>query len=185
MDVIKILLALCDFATPCLWLLTLKDCLRARLLRFTTTDLWMTGLLTLRENQILPTLNGLVWWLTLFTLNGLVWWLTLFTIWTFRLHTLQELTDLMRFNGLTCKDLQMTALLTLREQSDLPTLNGLVWWLTLFTIWKFRLRTSQKLIDLLTFNGLMCWLTLLRLLILLSFTIVKQIYLQSMVQQVY
>ena len=38
----------------------------------------------------------------------------------------QELTDLLTFNCLMCKDLQMTGLFTLREQSDLPTLSGLV-----------------------------------------------------------
>ena len=67
MDVIKIFLTLSDFVTPCLWLLTLKDYLQARLLSFTTTDSWMTGLLTLREQSDLPTLNDLVWWLIIFT----------------------------------------------------------------------------------------------------------------------
>ena len=80
MDVIKIFLTLSDFETPCLWLLTLQDCLRALLLRFTTTDSGMAGLLTLQEQSNLPILNGLVW-------------LILFTIRTFWLCILQELID--------------------------------------------------------------------------------------------
>ena len=48
----------------------------------------------------------------------------------------------------------MTGLLTLQEQSDLPTLNGLVWWLILFTIWTCSL---QEVTNLSTFNGLTCW----------------------------
>ena len=68
----------------------------------------------------------------------------------------------------------MTGLLTLREQLDLPVLNGLTRWLTIFTIWTFRLRTLQELIDLLLFDGLTCWLTLLTLLILLLLIIVEQ-----------
>ena len=67
MDVIKIFLTSSHFVTPCSWLLTLKDYFWARLLSFTTTDSWMKGLLTLREQSDLPTLNGLVWWLILFT----------------------------------------------------------------------------------------------------------------------
>ena len=116
-------------------------------------------------------------------LNGLVRWLTLFTIWTFWLCTLQELIDLLTFNGLMCKDLQITSLLTLREQSDLPTLNDLVWWLMLFTKWILRLRTLQELINLRTFNSLACWLTVL---ILFLPTIVEQTgFLKLMVQQIY
>ena len=38
MNVTKIFLTLSDFVTSSLWLLTLKDRLRARLKRFTTTD---------------------------------------------------------------------------------------------------------------------------------------------------
>ena len=38
MKVIKTGLTLSDFVTPCLCLLTLKDCLLSRLLWFTTTD---------------------------------------------------------------------------------------------------------------------------------------------------
>ena len=87
------------------------------------------------------------------TFNVLVSWQILFVIWTFRLRTLQELIDLLTCNGLTCKDLQMTGLLTLQEQSNLLTLNGLVWWLILFTMWKYWLRSLQKLIDLLAFKG--------------------------------
>ena len=105
MDIIKIFLTLSDFETPCLWQLTLQDHLQAHLLRFTTTDSWMTGLLTLWEQLDLPAFNGLVWWLILFAIR------------TFWLHTLQELIDLLTFNGLMCKGLQMTGLLTLREQS--------------------------------------------------------------------
>ena len=71
-------------------------------------------------------------------------------------------------------DSQMTGLLTLQKQSDLPTLNGLTWWLILFTIWTFRLRTLQEYIDLLTYNGLRCWLTILVLQMLLLLTIVEQ-----------
>ena len=48
----------------------------------------------------------------------------------------------------------MTGLLTLQEQSDLPTLNGLVWRLILFTIWTCSL---QEVTNLSTFNGLTCW----------------------------
>ena len=59
-DVIKIFLTLNDFEPLSLWLLTLQDRLRTRLLRLTTTDSRMTGLLTLREQSDLPTLNGLV-----------------------------------------------------------------------------------------------------------------------------
>ena len=118
MDVIKILLALSDFATPCFWLLTLKDCLWARLLRFATTDLWMRGLLTLREQSDLP------------TLNGLVWWLTLFMIWTFRLRTC-----------LTCWLILLTLLilflLRIVEQTGLLTVNGSTSLLTLLRIQTF------------------------------------------------
>ena len=106
MDVIKLLLTLSAFVTPCLWPLTLQDHLQAHLLTFMTTDSQMTGLLTLREQSDLPTLSGLVWWLIIFTIR------------TFWLHTLQELIDLLTFNGLTCKDLQMTGLLKLQEQTD-------------------------------------------------------------------
>ena len=111
MDVIKIFLTLSGFVTPWLWLLTLKDCLRARLLRLTTTD-----------SQA--------------RLNN------------WRLLTILR-TDLL-------ENLQLTGLLTLQEQSDLPTLSGLVWWLILFTIWTFRLRTLQEFIDLMIFNGSTC-----------------------------
>ena len=54
------LLTLSHFVTPCLSLLTLKDRLRALLLRFTNTNSRMTGLVTLPEQSDLPTLNGLV-----------------------------------------------------------------------------------------------------------------------------
>ena len=59
----------------------------------------------------------------------------------------------------------------IQEQSDLPTLSCLVWWLILFTIRTFWLFTLQELIDLLKFNGLFCWLTILALFLL---TIIKQ-----------
>ena len=61
MDVIKTLLTLSDFVTPCLWQLTLKY--RLRLLWFTTTDSQMTGLLTLRKQSDFARRNGLIWWL--------------------------------------------------------------------------------------------------------------------------
>ena len=120
MDVMKTFLTLSDFVTPCQWLLILKDCLRARLLRFTTTDARMTGLLTLREQLDLP------------VFNGFTWWLTLFTIWTFRLRTLQELIDLLLFNGLTCwltlLTLLILLLLIIVEQTGL-----LIVWFNKFT----------------------------------------------------
>ena len=116
----KTFLTLSDFVTPCQWLLILKDCLQARLLRFTTTDARMTGLLTLREQLDLP------------VLNGFTWWLTLFTIWTFRLRTLQELIDLLLFDGLTCwltlLTLLILLLLIIVEQTGL-----LIVWFNKFT----------------------------------------------------
>ena len=80
MDVIKMFLTLSDFVTPCLWQLTLKDCLWGCLPRFTTTesqtelntwqlliilqtdmfeDLQMTGLLTFKNNQIYQ--HSVIW----------------------------------------------------------------------------------------------------------------------------
>ena len=47
-----------------------------------------------------------------------------------------------------------TGLLTLQDKSDLPTLNGLVWRLILFTIWTCSL---QEVTNLSTLNGLTCW----------------------------
>ena len=42
-------------------------------------------------------------------------------------NTIYDMNILIAYSdGLACKDLQMTSLLTLRVQSDLPTLNGLV-----------------------------------------------------------
>ena len=141
------------YVTPCLWLLTLKEFLRTRLLSFTHYRFTNHRFAYITRTIRFP------------RLNGLVRWLTLFTIWTFWLRTLQELIDLLTFNGLMCKDLQITSLLTLREQSDFPTLNDLVWWLTLFTKWILRLCILQELINLRTFNSLACWLTVLTLLI--------------------
>ena len=90
------------------------------------------------------------------------------------MHTLQELIDLLTFNGLTYKDLQITGLLILQEQSDLRTFNGLVWQLILFTIRTFWLHTSQELMNLPAYNGLMCWLTIPALQILYLLKIVEQ-----------
>ena len=81
MNLMKIFLWLRDFVIPCLWLLRLKNCLRAYLLWQATTysrtgfntwwlltilqtdifeDLPMTGLLTLKEQSDLSILNGVV-----------------------------------------------------------------------------------------------------------------------------
>ena len=79
----------------------------------------------------------------------------------------------------TTTDSRMAGLLTLREQSYLPTLSGLVWWLILFTIWTVWLRTLQELMNLLTVNGLTCWGTTLALQIFLLLTIVEQTGLQT------
>ena len=133
MNIIKIRLTLSDFVTTCLWLLTLKDRLRTRLLRFTTTDSRMTDLLTLWEQSDLP------------TCNGLVWWPILFTIWTFRLRSLQELIDLLTFNGLTCwltiLALLILVLLTIVGQTGLLTVNSSASLLTLLTLQAFCLLT--------------------------------------------
>ena len=106
----------------------IKDCLRARLPRFTTTDSWMTDLHTLQEQSDLP------------TLNGLVWWLTLFTIWTFQLCTLQELIVYWHSMVWHIRTYKWQVCLHYKN-NRWPTLNGLVWWLTLFLIWTFWLCT--------------------------------------------
>ena len=98
MDFIKIFLTLSGFEISCLWLLTLQDRLQASLLKFAITDSQSTGLFILLAQLDLPTLNGLVWWLMLFMIKR------------FRLRKLQELVDLLIFNDLTSKDLQMTGL---------------------------------------------------------------------------
>ena len=69
----------------------------------------------------------------------------LFTIWTFRLRSLQELIDLLTFNGLTCwltiLALLILVLLTIVGQTGLLTVNSSASLLTLLTLQEFCLLT--------------------------------------------
>ena len=133
MDIIKIFLKLSDFATQCLWLLTLK--------------VWFTSMFTNFYNYRF--MNDRLAYITRTIRITNTQWFGMMTNGIYGMNislcTLQELIGLLTFNGLTCwwaiLALQVLLLLTIVEQTGLLTVNDLTSLLTLLTLQAFCLLT--------------------------------------------